>query len=327
MHAESSTRQCWSISAEEQSQRIDNYLRSKLKGVPKSLIYRLLRTGAIRVNKKRVKPLYRLQAQDEVRLPPVRFSQPAPMAALHKVKALSGYLLYEDEALLVINKPSGMAVHGGSGVNIAVIEGLRALRTDLAYLELVHRLDRETSGLLLIAKKRSVLRALHQQLRDQQVKKCYWALVHGKWPIDCTRITAPLLKTVLPTGERLIQIHPQGKPAETHFTVIEQFHRATLLQVKPITGRTHQIRVHTQSVGHPIVFDARYGHRQWDAPFSAQESLGRLFLHAASLCFTHPQSGQRLILEAPLEAALERMLQQLRCAIDQNICTEATLNF
>lgn len=323
MCAESSTRRCWSISTEEASQRIDNYLRSQLKGVPKSLIYRLLRTGAIRVNKKRVKPLYRLQAQDEVRLPLVRFSEPAPMAALHKVKALSHCLLYEDEGLLVLNKPSGMAVHGGSGVNIAVIEGLRALRTDLPYLELVHRLDRETSGILVIAKKRSVLRALHQQLRDHQIEKCYWALVHGQWPMDCTQIKAPLLKKVLPSGERLIQIHPQGKPAETRFTVIEQFPQATLLQVKPITGRTHQIRVHTQSLGHPIAFDARYGDSHWDAQLILQEQPGRLFLHAASLCLTHPQSGQRLLLEAPLEAALERILQRLRCATDKSICARA----
>lgn len=323
MHAESSPRQCRSISAEESSQRIDNYLRTQLKGVPKSLIYRLLRTGAIRVNKKRVKPLYRLQAQDEVRIPPVRCSEPAPMAALHKVKALNHCLLYEDEGLLVINKPSGMAVHGGSGVNIAVIEGLRALRTDLAYLELVHRLDRETSGLLLVAKKRSVLRALHQQLRDHQIEKCYWALVHGQWPMACTQIKAPLLKTVLPSGERIMQIHPQGKPAETHFTVIERFPQATLLQVKPITGRTHQIRVHTQSVGHPIAFDVRYGHSHWDAPLIVQDRPGRLFLHAASLCLTHPQSGQRLLLEAPLEAALESLLQRLRRATDKSICVKA----
>jgi 23S rRNA pseudouridine955/2504/2580 synthase len=323
MPTESSTRQCWSISVEEASQRIDNYLRTQLKGVPKSLIYRLLRTGAIRVNKKRVKPPYRLQAQDEVSVPPVRFSEPAPMAALHRVKALSNCLLYEDEGLLVINKPSGMAVHGGSGVTIAVIEGLRALRTDLAFLELVHRLDRETSGLLVVAKKRSVLRALHQQLRDQQVEKCYWALVHGKWPVECTRINAPLLKTILPGGERLIQIHPQGKPAETHFTVIEQLPQATLLQVKPITGRTHQIRVHTQSVGHPIAFDTRYGHRHLDAQLIPQEPSGRLFLHAASLCLTHPQSGQRLVLQAPLEAALQRMLQRLRSAASESVCAKA----
>lgn len=304
------------ISDKQSQQRIDNYLRTQLKGVPKSLVYRILRQGQVRVNKKRIKPDYKLQPLDEVRIPPVRVANtlrmPVPVV-LHKVQALSECLLYEDDGLLVLNKPSGMAVHGGSGISFGIIEGLRALRPELSFLELVHRLDRETSGVLVVAKKRSVLRALHEQLRLHQIKKHYIALVHGQWPLAQTRVSAPLLKKVLASGERIMHIHPLGKPSETRFSVIEHFAQLTLMKVYPITGRTHQIRVHCQSIGYPIVFDGRYGNNAWDQQLVQRGlRLTRLFLHAAAIDFTHPQSGQRLLVQAPLVQGLQQVLYTLR---------------
>ena len=279
------------ISAENAGQRIDNFLRTQLKGVPKSMIYRILRKGEVRVNKKRIKPEYKLEEGDEVRIPPVRVAEREEQAVspkLEKVAALAEAIIFEDDHILVLNKPSGTAVHGGSGLSFGVIEGLRALRPEARFLELVHRLDRDTSGVLLVAKKRSALRSLHEQLREKGMQKDY-----------------------LQSGERVVRVSSEGKPSETRFKVEERFAFATLVKASPVTGRTHQIRVHTLHAGHPIAFDDRYGEREFDSQL-APTGLRRLFLHAAALTFTHPGSGETLRLEAPLDNELKRCLQALR---------------
>ncbi|WP_278426537.1 23S rRNA pseudouridine(955/2504/2580) synthase RluC [Pantoea dispersa] len=302
------------ITAENAGQRIDNFLRTQLKGVPKSMIYRILRKGEVRVNKKRVKPEYKLEDGDEVRVPPVRVAEREEQAVspkLDKVAALESCILYEDDYLLVLNKPSGTAVHGGSGLSFGVIEGLRALRPEARFLELVHRLDRDTSGILLVAKKRSALRSLHEQLREKGMQKDYLALVRGDWPSHLKVVQAPLLKNILQSGERVVRVSAEGKPSETRFKVEERFGLATLVKASPVTGRTHQIRVHTQHGGHPIAFDDRYGDREFDRQL-APTGLARLFLHAAALTFTHPNTGESLRMEAPLDKALKHCLSQLR---------------
>ena len=304
------------ITADEAGQRIDNFLRTQLKGVPKSMIYRILRKGEVRVNKKRIKPEYKLEDGDEVRIPPVRVAERDDEAVsphLKKVAALEGVILYEDDHLLVLNKPSGTAVHGGSGLSFGVIEGLRALRPEARFLELVHRLDRDTSGVLLIAKKRSALRSLHEQLREKGMQKDYLALVRGQWQSHVKVVQAPLLKNILQSGERIVRVNSEGKPSETRFKVEERYESATLVRCSTVTGRTHQIRVHTLHAGHPIAFDDRYGDREFDAQL-ANTGLTRLFLHAAALTFTHPGTGETLRIEAPMDSQLKRCLQILRNA-------------
>lgn len=306
--------QILTVADDEAGQRIDNYLRTRLKGVPKSLLYRILRKGEVRINKKRIKPEYKLQAGDEVRVPPIRVSEKeeAPVSAkLTRVAALADCILYEDDGLIVLNKPSGTAVHGGSGLSFGVIEGLRALRPEARFLELVHRLDRDTSGILLVAKKRSVLRDLHEQLRVKTVQKDYLALVRGQWQKHCKVVQAPLMKNVLQSGERIVRVSAEGKPSETRFEVVERFEQATLVKASPVTGRTHQIRVHTLHAGHPIAFDDKYGDRDFDAQVAAS-GLNRLFLHAAAIRFRHPQTGQEMLIEAPLDGILKRTVQYLR---------------
>lgn len=303
-----------SISADEAGQRLDNFLLARLKGVPKSLIYRIVRKGEVRVNKGRVKPEYKLVAADIVRLPPVRVAERETMqlsTKLDKVALLADCILFEDEYLLVLNKPSGIAVHGGSGLDFGIIEALRALRPEARFLELVHRLDRDTSGVLLIAKKRSVLRFLHQQLRLKNMQKDYLALVRGQWPSHCKAIQAPLLKNILQGGERVVKVNSVGKPSETRFKVKERFAQATLVKASPITGRTHQIRVHTLHMGHPIAGDNRYGDREFDLELQGS-GLRRLFLHASALCFEHPHLGTSMRVEAPLDDQLRYCLQILR---------------
>jgi len=302
------------ISADEAGQRIDNFLRTQLKGVPKSMIYRILRKGEVRVNKKRIKPEYKLEAGDEIRIPPVRVAEREEESVspkLAKVAALSEAIIYEDDHILVLNKPSGTAVHGGSGLSFGVIEGLRALRPEARFLELVHRLDRDTSGILLVAKKRSALRSLHEQLREKGMQKDYLALVRGQWPSHVKSVRAPLLKNILQSGERVVKVSSEGKPSETLFKVEERYAFATLVKASPVTGRTHQIRVHTLHAGHPIAFDDRYGEESFDQQLSAT-GLNRLFLHAAALKFTHPGTGEVMRVEAPLDEKLKRCLAILR---------------
>lgn len=294
-------------------QRIDNFLIARLRGVPKSVIYRVLRKGEVRVNKKRIKPEYKLEQGDVVRVPPLTVAS-APDAVsvkLSLVKDLEQHILYEDKDLIVLNKPSGMAVHGGSGLQFGVIEALRALRPDAKHLELVHRLDRDTSGCLLIAKKRSVLTHLHEQLRNKTVEKKYWALVAGDWDNKVRKVTEPLRKNTLQSGERVVKVDAvEGKPSETRFRILQRYHEGTLVEAFPVTGRTHQIRVHTACKGHPIAGDDKYGDNQFSQQMQ-QIGLNRLFLHAFSLSFIHPISEITMRFEAPLDPKLSQTLERL----------------
>lgn len=302
------------IDADMAGQRIDNFLRNQLKNVPKSLIYRIIRKGEVRVNKKRIKAEYKLKAGDMVRIPPVKMEEAEqadkPSTKLNKVAELEHCILYEDEHLLVLNKPSGTAVHGGSGLKFGAIEALRALRPEARFLELVHRIDRDTSGILLVAKKRSALRHLQAQFREKTVQKYYFALVMGRWKTSCRTVKAPLLKNEV---NSIVRVNPKGKPSETRFKVLETFSDATLIQASPITGRTHQIRVHTQYTGHPIAWDDRYGDRRFDA-YTGKVGLDRLFLHAANIHFVHPGTDESMKISAPMEAKLERVLAKLRAS-------------
>lgn len=293
-------------------QRIDNFLRNQLKNIPKSVVYRIVRKGEVRVNKKRVKAEYKLQAGDLVRIPPVTIEEKEPEAPLNtnlnKVAQLESQIIYEDDHMLVLNKPSGLAVHGGSGLKFGAIEALRALRPQARFLELVHRIDRDTSGILLVAKKRSALRHLQAQFREKTVQKYYYALVMGKWKPSCKVVKAPLLKNEV---NSIVRVNPNGKASETRFKVLASYEQATLIQASPITGRTHQIRVHTQYTGHPIAWDDRYGDRRFDA-YTAKVGLDRLFLHAANIIFTHPGKEEKMEIHAEMEPKLQRALDKLK---------------
>lgn len=300
------------VAPELAGQRIDNFLRTQLKGVPKTLIYRILRKGEVRVNKGRIKPEYKLQAGDVVRVPPLRLAErdePEPLAQ-GLLERLEAAIVYEDKALIVLNKPAGIAVHGGSGLNYGVIEAFRQLRPDAKDLELVHRLDRDTSGLLMIAKKRSMLRHLHEQLRGDGVDKRYMALVRGHWATAKKQVNAPLQKSNLRSGERMVEVDAEGKEALTLFRVLRRFGEfATLVEAKPVTGRTHQIRVHAKHAGHSIAGDSKYG----DDEFTREiRELGgkRLFLHAYELHVPLPDGGV-LKLEAPVDEVWARTLERL----------------
>jgi len=300
------------VSPELAGQRIDNFLRTQLKGVPKTLIYRILRKGEVRVNKGRIKPEYKLQAGDVVRVPPLRLperDEPVPLAQ-GLLERLEAAIVFEDKALIVLNKPAGIAVHGGSGLSFGVIEALRQLRPDAKELELVHRLDRDTSGLLMIAKKRSMLRHLHLQLRGDGVDKRYMALVRGRWDTSKKQVNAPLLKNTLRSGERMVEVTDEGKDALTLFRVLRRFGDfATLVEAKPVTGRTHQIRVHARHAGHSIAGDSKYGDEEFSAVI---RDLGgkRLFLHAYALKVPLPDGGE-LSLEAPVDEVWTRTLETL----------------
>ncbi|MCG9730714.1 MULTISPECIES: 23S rRNA pseudouridine(955/2504/2580) synthase RluC [unclassified Shewanella] len=303
------------IDEDHVGQRIDNFLLTKLKGVPKSMIYRIVRKGEVRVNKKRIKPEYKLADGDVVRVPPVRVSEsegrPGPSAKLTKVSQLEDRILYEDKFLIVLNKPSGIAVHGGSGVEFGVIEAMRSLRTQQKFLELVHRLDKETSGVLLIAKKRSALKHLHDQLRYKKMQKDYVALVRGEWQSHDKVIKAPLLKLTLKSGERIVRVNKEGKESETRFKILQRYSDSTLVQASPVTGRTHQIRVHCQHTGHPIACDDKYSEQKFDDSMR-ERGLNRLFLHAAQLKFTHPDTEEVMQVKAPLDTILESTLKKLK---------------
>ncbi|WP_100096105.1 MULTISPECIES: 23S rRNA pseudouridine(955/2504/2580) synthase RluC [Candidatus Williamhamiltonella] len=310
----SSSVQSITISDDNAGQRIDNFLIRFLKGVPKSMLYRILRKGEVRVNKKRIKPCYKLLTGDMLRIPPIKTAiiQNKPISIkCNKVVALAQSILFEDPDILILNKPSGMAVHGGSGLSFGVIEALRALRPDQRFLHLVHRLDRETSGILMVAKKPSALRSLNEQLRLKTMKKEYLALVAGDWPLSCKLIQAPLQKNILQNGERIVKVSHQGKESQTHFEIEERFTNTTLMKVRPLTGRTHQIRVHALHAGHPIVFDDRYGDPEFEKKLKGCH-LNRLFLHALSLEFVHPHSGETIQIKAPLDNSLRHCLQFLR---------------
>ena len=300
------------ISEEEAGQRIDNYLLRVCKGVPKSHIYRILRSGEVRVNKGRIDQLYRLESGDVVRIPPVRVAEKASNAA---VPGAEFPILFEDAHLLIIDKPCGVAVHGGSGVSFGVIEQLRASRPDAKFLELVHRLDRETSGLLLLAKKRSALTNLHEQMRDGLTDKRYLTVVYGDWKNARQHVKLPLHKYTTPEGERRVCVQAGGMESHTVFTLQRKYAQYALLEAELKTGRTHQIRVHLASSGFPIAGDDKYGdfalNRALLKGDATRGALKRMFLHAHQITFTHPETGKNITLNAPLAAECERFLVSL----------------
>jgi len=299
-------------------QRLDNYLMRCLKGVPKTHVYRVIRSGEVRVNKGRAGADTRVQAGDDVRVPPMRLAE---RAAAVPVPPREFAVLFEDESLLAIDKPAGVAVHGGSGVSFGVIEQLRRARPEAKFLELVHRLDRETSGVLLLAKKRSSLTALQNQFRARDTGKTYAALVLGEWPASLKVIDVALHKYLLPDGERRVRTaaaaDAMAKRSITLVKVVQRFAGFTLLDVSIKTGRTHQIRVHLAHSGHPIVGDDKYGDFDFNKALARGSALpgqrfDGMFLHARRLAFDHPASAERLELEAPLPAACAALLQQLQ---------------
>ncbi|WP_316369372.1 23S rRNA pseudouridine(955/2504/2580) synthase RluC [Candidatus Thiodiazotropha sp. CDECU1] len=301
------------VDSEYAGQRIDNFLMRHLKGVPKSYIYRILRKGEVRVNKGRVKAPYKIQAGDLVRIPPVRTDRseapPRPSEQLRTI--LEQAVVYEDERLMVLNKPSGMAVHGGSGVSSGIIEALRVIRPDERHLELVHRLDRETSGCLMISKRRSSLRMLHELIRENRVDKRYLALLAGSWRKGARVVDMPLKKNTLQGGERVVRVDAEGKPAETRYKRLQRFKEATLVEVELITGRTHQIRVHSAWLGSPVLGDSKYGEDAANRRFR-EMGLKRLFLHAHQVSFRWPGESRDLMLSAPLPQDLTALLDELK---------------
>jgi len=299
------------VTADEAGQRIDNFLARHLRGVPKSAIYRILRRGEVRVNSGRIQAKYKLCAGDRVRIPPVRVAASNdPVVRPGVGMDLERRILFENNVCLVLNKPAGIAVHGGSGLSYGVIEALRAARPDAAYLELAHRLDRETSGCLVIAKRRSFLRSFHEQLRQGEVGKRYQALVAGRWQGGKRIVDVPLRKNQLRGGERMVTVDSEGKQAVSVFRPVTLFAGASLVDVELKTGRTHQIRVHAVHIGHPLAGDEKYG----DAAFNRQMrgmGLKRLALHAHLLEFSLPQVADRITLSAPLDADLKAVLDRL----------------
>jgi 23S rRNA pseudouridine955/2504/2580 synthase len=296
-------------------QRLDNFLLRELAGVPRSRVYRLLRRGEVRVNGKRKQADYRLAADDEVRLPPLRTAPPTEPASRRVpdrlLAAVRAAIVHEDARLLVLDKPAGLAVHGGSGLAFGAIEALRALRPDEA-LELVHRLDRDTSGCLLVARSRAALRLAHALMREGAVEKHYAALVAGRWMLGRKTIDAPVLTNARAGGERVVRVHRSGKVAVSTFDVVAHYRSvATLMDVSIHTGRTHQIRVHAAFAGHPVAGDEKYGDRASNARLRAL-GLRRMFLHATSIAFQWPDSGATFRAEAPLPPDLEALLGELR---------------
>jgi len=289
-------------------QRIDNYLLRTAKGVPKSHIYRILRGGEVRVNGRRVCQTYRLALGDEVRIPPLRVSEASAERPVPAGKPLP--VAYEDEALLVVDKSAGVAVHGGSGVSFGVIEQLRAQRPEARLLELAHRLDRETSGLLIVAKKRVALTALHDMMRTGRVEKRYLALVAGQWLNPLQHVKAPLFKYLTAEGERRVRVALDGKPAHSIVRLVKRWRDFSLLEVELKTGRTHQIRVHLSHLGFPLAGDGKYGDFARNKTLEGK-GLRRMFLHAAKLAFSHPISGARIKLESPLPVELQSFLDGL----------------
>ena len=304
------------IDDDQEDQRLDNYLMTRLKGVPKSRIYKMVRGGEVRINGGRVEVGYRLKKGDEVRIPPVRVAAPtiAPVTRLPAGAArLVPRILYRDDALIALNKPPGMAVHGGSGISRGVIEQLRLELPECRMLELVHRLDRETSGVLLIALKRRALTGMHAAMRDGKVEKRYLTLVAGRWPNPLQHVKLPLHKRVTEEGEKRVTVRDEGQTAHTIFRRLQSFADFTLLEAELKTGRTHQIRVHTSHLGFPIAGDDKYGDFALNKILASQ-GLKRMFLHAASLSFIHPISGERLQIEAPLPEDLQFFLDHLNSA-------------
>jgi 23S rRNA pseudouridine955/2504/2580 synthase len=293
-----------------EGQRIDNFLAKHLKGVPKSHLYRILRSGEVRVNSKRVDATCRLALGDLVRIPPVRVSAPAPKPTGPVASKFEGKVIFEDDALLVIDKPAGFAVHGGSGISRGVIEQLRLERPQAKFLELVHRLDRETSGVLLLAKKRSALVAMHEAIRGNEMEKRYLMLVRGDWKDKKRRVKLPLKKYTLESGERRVSVDEEGQDSDTIFHLRQSFGEFSLLEAELITGRTHQLRVQLEHLGFPIAGDDKYGDYTFNKELQ-KRGLKRMFLHSAETVIRHPLTGAELRLKAPLPKELQSFLDKL----------------
>ena len=303
------------VGDEAQGQRIDNFLVKILKGVPKSHIYRILRSGEVRVNRRKVGPEVRLAAGDRLRVPPIRAAAPATRAG--SAPAAVGSIppvLFEDDALIALDKPSGLAVHGGSGISYGLIERLRQARPQARFLELVHRLDRDTSGVLLVAKKRLALTGLHAQLREGRTDKRYYVLVRGKWRDALRTVELSLESFVTGEGERRVRVERQGRTARTVFRLVRKWPEAeppvALLEAELDTGRTHQIRVHLTHLGFPLAGDDKYGDFAWNRSL-ARQGLKRMFLHAHRMRFAHPLTGDEVVVESPLPPELERFVARL----------------
>lgn len=301
------------VAVEEEGQRLDNYLIRLLKGVPKSHVYRIIRSGEVRINKKRVQASTRLKSGDWIRIPPVRTSL-RPEITIHEglAQCLEKSIIFEDDNFLVINKPAGIAVHGGSGLSLGVIEALRKMRQDLSYLELVHRLDKETSGCLLLAKKRSRLRAVQNLLERREVVKTYWALLHQPWQGKKNLlVNMPLAKNVLKSGERVVTVDKEsGKGSQSYFRLLENYPEACWVEVCPKTGRTHQIRVHSAYLGHPIIGDKRYSQSEQMKPLALAKT--RLYLHAKAIQFN--LDGKQFLFTAEVDERFAKTLEILRGA-------------
>lgn len=298
------------IGPDNDGQRIDNFLLSKLRGVPKSRIYKILRSGEVRVNKGRVKPSTRLAVNDIVRIPPVRLAErEAGSIPDALIDLINNSVIFENNNLIIINKPAGLAVHAGSNIKFGVIDVLRADRFKDAFIELAHRLDRETSGCLILAKSRDVLIQMNALMNsDRGVCKQYLALTQGNWPNGENRIEAPLSKNEVKGGERVVTVNDQGKPAISLFTPTEQFRECSLVEIRLLTGRTHQIRVHAQFTGHPVAGDTKYGNKVFNKRMK-QNGLKRMFLHARTLEF---ELNGHIKVTAPLDDNLQKVINTLR---------------
>lgn len=294
------------VAEHQEDQRLDNFLVARLKGVPKTLIYRIIRKGEVRVNGKRAKPEQKLASGDQVRVPPLRLSSPGtpvqPGASLQAL--LRGAVLYEDEHLMVLNKPAGIPVHAGTGAKQGLIEALRAMYPELPGLELVHRLDKGTSGCLLLAKTGKARRALMNDFRDKAVHKIYHAIVAGAWPAEVKTVDASLQRQAERGGERRVEVDSEGKEARTDFRILRKLRAATLVEARPLTGRTHQIRVHAALAGCPLLGDDKYNAR-------GSGDIRRLCLHAAEIRCRHPDDGRTLVIKAPQDAAFTQILESL----------------
>lgn len=300
------------IPDDDAGQRLDNFLMRILKNIPKGRIYQMVRKGEVRINKGRCKVSDRLAAGDKVRVPPVTLPDEKPQEVNYRAQnELANSVLYEDDAIMVINKPSGIAVHGGTGVNVGVIETLRQMHPEIAdRLELVHRLDRDTSGCLIIAKKRSALRVMHEMIRGNEMNKRYYAIVKGRWDPKVRKVDVPLKRALRQSGERVVHVDRTGKASLTRYRIHRQYKTVTWMDIKLETGRTHQIRVHSLHMGHPLVGDEKYGDEAYNREMKSK-GLKRLCLHAYQLEFNHPLTGKPLSIEAPMDPEIEQALKGL----------------
>lgn len=300
------------IKEDQDGQRLDNFLLRALGDIPKSMIYRIIRKGEVRVNKGRIKPNHRLKTGDFVRIPPVRHDTESSEVKLPQslLGEVGRQILFENNDYMVVNKPSGLAVHGGSGLRFGLIDVIRAIRPQHEYLELVHRLDRETSGCLLFAKNRQALIFMHEQFKQNQVIKKYLAGIEGEWKSGTKTISAPLIKNATQGGERIVEVNDKGKEAISHFKLVQQFNRLSLIEVELQTGRTHQIRVHAAHEGHPVAGDKKYGNKNYNQ-WIKEKGLKRLFLHSHWLEFYLPGDNERTQINTPLPDELQVVLSNL----------------